>query len=138
MTPLKFAELKASGRLPSPSRRALALIEALKRENVTLPEICRLIQADPALTGRLLKLANSAAFARPRPAVAITPEVLMMLGLPAVRNLVLAFALIDNQRSGPSRLFDYAGFWSRALAEACVAQAIGAQLRVAPAAEMFT
>lgn len=136
--PLKFAELKASGRLPSPSRSALQLVELLKREDVTLPEVCRLIQTDPALIGRLLKLANSAAYARPRPAAAVTPDVLMLLGLPAVRNLMLVFSLIDGQRSGASRLFSYGAFWSRALAEACAAQSIGAQLRVAPAAEMFT
>jgi len=136
--PLKFAELKAGRRLPSPSRTALALIETLKRENVTLPEICRLVQADPALTGRLLKLANSASYARPRPTVAITPEVLMALGLPAVRNLVLVFSLIDGQRSGASSRFNHAGFWSRTLAEACVAQIIGAHMRVAPPAEAFT
>ncbi|MCX7896352.1 MAG: HDOD domain-containing protein, partial [Rhodocyclaceae bacterium] len=135
---LKFAELKASGALPMPSGTARALIETLRRENVTLPEVCRLIQADPALTGRLLKLANSAAYARPRPAAAVTPEVLMMLGLPAVRSLVLAFSLIDAFRAGQSERFDYGAFWSRALAEACAAQALGARLRVAPAAELFT
>lgn len=135
---LQFAELKAGGRLPSPSGLALQLIETLRREDASLPEICRLIQQDPALTGRLLKLANSAAYARPRPAAAVTPEVLMLLGLPTVRNLVLAFSLIEGQRAGPAQRFDYAAFWSHALAEACVAQAIGLRLRIAPPAEMFT
>lgn len=136
--PLRYAELKASGKLPSPSGAALALIEKLKREDVSLPEICRLIQSDPALTGRLLKIANSALYARPRPAAAVTPEILMMLGLPAVRALILAFALIEGHREGPARRFDYRAFWSASLAEACAAQMIGAQLRVAPAAELFT
>ncbi|NWG31071.1 MAG: diguanylate cyclase [Rhodocyclaceae bacterium] len=136
--PLRYAELKASGRLPSPAGMTLALIEKLRRDDVKLTEISRLIQADPVLTGRLLKLANAAVYARPRPVAAVTPEVLMMLGLPAVRNLVLAFALIDGHRSCQAQRFDCLAFWSCALAEACAAQAIAARLRVAPAAEMFT
>lgn len=136
--PFRYAELKASGRLPMPSKTALALIEKLRREDIQLTEVCRLIMADPALTGRLLKLANSAAYARPRPAAAVTPEVLMMLGIPAVRNLILAFSLIDGRRACEGQKFDCQRFWSHALAEASATQAIGARLRVAPAAELFT
>ena len=136
--PLQFAALKASGRLPLPSDLALELIRRLEREDVSLPEICRLIQRDPALVGRLLRLVNSSLYARPRPAAAITPDVLMMLGLPAVRSLVLAFSLIDAYRGGASQRFDYLRFWQHSLAEACAAQHIGLQLRVAPVSEMFT
>lgn len=136
--PLKFAELKASGRLPSPSRITLELIEKLKREDVPLAEICRLIQSDPALTGRFLKLANSAAYARARPAAVVTPEVLMLLGLPTVRNLILAFSLIDGVRGGQAAHFDYQAFWRRSLAEACAAQSVGMRLHVAPPGELFT
>lgn len=135
---IRFAELKAAGRLPSPSGPALKLIELLGRDDVALPEIVRLVQQDPALTGRILKLANSAAFVRPRPAAAISTDILMMIGLPTLRQLVLAFALIDSHRGGPCRAFDYAGFWSRAIARGAAAQALGSGLRLAPPAELFT
>ncbi len=134
----RLADLRASGRLPGPSRVARQLMLKLEREDTPLPEIVRLIQSDPALAGRLLRLANSAAYARPRPAVAITPEVLMLLGLPTVRNLVLAFSLIDARRAELGEGFDYPAFWSRSLAEGCAAQALGTVTRAAPAAEMFT
>lgn len=136
--PQRLAEFQASGRLPGPSRVARQLMLKLERDDTPLPEIVRIIQSDPALAGRLLRLANSAAYARPRPAVAVTPEVLMLLGLPTVRNLVLAFSLIDARRGGRGKDFDYPAFWSRSLAEACAAQALGTISRAAPAAEMFT
>ncbi len=135
---IRFAELKATGRLPSPSGPAMKLIELLGRDDVALPEIVRLVQQDPALTGRILKLANSAAFARPRPAVAISTDILMMIGLPTLRQLVLAFALIDGHHGGPCRAFDYSGFWSRAVARGAAAQTLGCGLRLAPPAELFT
>lgn len=134
----RLQALKTGRRLPSPSRLALDLVERLRQDDVSLPEVCRLIQSDPVLTGRLLKLANSSAYARPRPVLAISPDVLMMLGLATVRNLVLVFSLVDGLRRGPARVFDYTAFWSRALAEACAAQRLGAIVRSAPASEMFT
>jgi len=138
LDPIRFAELKAAGRLPSPSGPALKLIELLGRDDVALPEIVRLVQQDPALTGRILKLANSAAFARPRPAVSISTDILMMIGLPALRQLVLAFALIDGHRGGPCRAFDYAAFWSQSVARGAAAQTFGGGSRIAPPAELFT
>ncbi|MDP1607658.1 MAG: diguanylate cyclase [Rhodocyclaceae bacterium] len=136
--PLRFAELKAGGRLPSPSGSVLRLIELLSREDVALPEIVTALQPDPALTGRILKLVNSAAFARPRPAVAISSDVLMALGLPTLRQLVLIFSLVDGQRGGPCASFDYPAFWSRAMARGAAAQTFGSATRLAPAAELFT
>lgn len=138
LDPLRFAELRANSRLPSPSHAALELIDLLRRDDVSLGEICRTLQMDPAMVGRVLKFANSAVFARPRPAMALTPDVLMTLGLPIVRQLALVFSLIDNQRGGSCKVFDYGGFWSRSLAMAAAAQLVGSASRVAPAAEMFT
>ncbi|AVZ78158.1 hypothetical protein C3497_00760 [Zoogloeaceae bacteirum Par-f-2] len=138
LAPLRFAELKAGGRLPSPSGPALRLIELLARDTTALSEIVREVQQDPALTGRILKLANASAFARPRPAVAITVDVLMTIGLPALRQWVLACALIDGYRSGLCKALDYPAFWSRAIARGAAAQTLGAALRLAPPAELYT
>lgn len=138
LDPLRFAELRANGRLPSPSHAALELIELLRRDDISMGDICRTLQMDPAMVGRILKLANAAAFGRPRPAMALTPDVLMTLGLPTVRQLALVFSLIDGQRGGNCKVFDYGGFWSHSLAMAAAAQLVGSASRVAPAAEMFT
>lgn len=138
LAPMRFAEIKAAGHLPSPSGPALELIALLSRDDVALGSLVAVIQSDPALTGRILKLVNSAAFARQRPAVAITPDVLMVIGLPALKQLVLVFSLVDGQRGGPCAAFDYLAFWSRALARGAAAQTLGSGTRLAPAAELFT
>ena len=136
--PGRFVELKASGNLPSPRGAALKVIELCQRENVTLPEIIQVLQLDPAMVGRVLKLANSAAFGRPRPVVALTPDVLMSIGIQAVRQVVLAFALVSDNRHGRCPGFDYEAFWSRSVATGVAAQLIGAATRAAPPTELFT
>ncbi len=135
---LQFQLLKTSQRLPGPSPAAQALLDKLARDDVQLNVITQLIKTDPVLSGRLLRLVNSPAYGQTRPIAAITPEVLMLLGLPVVRNLVLAFALIDTYRERACERFDCLLFWSRSLAQACAAQVLGAIVRVAPAAELFT
>jgi diguanylate cyclase (GGDEF)-like protein len=134
----QFIELKASGNLPSPRGSALKVLELCQRDNVTLPEIIHVLQVDPAMVGRVLKLANSAAFGRPRPAVAITSDVLMSVGIQSVRQVVLAFSLVSGNRKGRCPGFDYEVFWSRSAATGVATQLLGAATRAAPPAELFT
>jgi diguanylate cyclase (GGDEF)-like protein len=136
--PDKFTELKASGDLPSPKGSALKVLELCQRDNVTLPEIIQVMQVDPVMVGRVLKLANSAAFGRPRPAVALTPDILMSVGIQSVRQVVLAFSLISGNRQGRCPGFDYEIFWSHSAATGVATQLLGAATRAAPPAELFT
>jgi two-component system cell cycle response regulator len=103
-----------------------------------LPELIQAVQVDPAMVGRLLKMANSAAFGRPRPVVALTPEVLMSIGIQSVRQLVLAFSLVSGNRQGQCAEFDYEAFWSRSAATGVAMQLLGAATRAAPPPELFT
>lgn len=134
----QFIELKASGNLPSPKGSALKVLELCQRDNVTLPEIIHVMQIDPATVGRILKLANSAAFGRARAVVALTPDVLMSIGIQAVRQVVLAFSLVSGNRHGQCPGFDYEVFWSRSAATGVATQLLGAATRAAPPAELFT
>ncbi len=134
----KLIELKAGGKLPSPPASALRALELCQRESSTIPEIIRALQTDPAMVGRILKLANSAVYGRPRPAVELSPGILMSIGIKAVRQVVLAFSLVANNRSGGCKQFDYDHFWSRSIATAVAARIVGSTVRVAPASELFT
>ena len=54
-------ELKACDRLPSPKGVALALMQVCQREDATTQEVAKIVQTDPALSGCVIKQANSAA-----------------------------------------------------------------------------
>ncbi len=128
-------KLAISGQLPSPKGVALAVLKLSQRENVTLAEITRVVQTDPALCGRLIKLANTATrIARP---VVSVQEAVMRLGMTTVRQLALGFSLLDQYRAGTCRAFDYQAYWSHSLLMGLTMQALGARVRVTTADEMF-
>ncbi len=62
----RFDELKATGLLPSPTGVAMEILRLTQNEGSTIKQIAQTIQADPALTGRTLKFANSASCRRPQ------------------------------------------------------------------------
>jgi len=135
---IDFDEVKQARELPSPTGIALNIMRMCRNENVSLRDLARQIQADPALAGRLIKLANAERSPGLRPVVAISTEVLLLLGVHVVRQVALGVSLINSYQSGACHAFDFNGFWSRSLSMACVAQAIGQQVMIAPPAELFT
>jgi len=128
-------QLKLSGQLPSPRGVALAILELSRRENATLGEIARVVQTDPALSGRLIKLANTASHVA-RPVVSIQ-EAVVRQGMATVRHLALGFSLVDQYRDGACEAFDYKGYWSHSLLMALCMQALGTRVHVAAADELF-
>jgi two-component system, cell cycle response regulator len=128
-------QLKLSGQLPSPRGIALAVLELSRRENVTLGEIARVVQTDPALSGRLIKLANTASHIA-RPVVSVQ-EAVVRQGIATVRQLALGFSLVDQYRDGACEAFDYKGYWSHSLLMALCMQALGARVHVAATDELF-
>jgi diguanylate cyclase (GGDEF)-like protein len=133
----RFDELKATGKLPSPAGVALAVIELCRREGVGIDEIAHAVCADPALSGRVIKFANSAASGPRRPVVSVN-DAIRMVGISTVRQLVLGFSLLGQYRSGACTAFDYGRFWSRALATGIAANAACLRVRSAAPEEAFT
>jgi len=131
----QIEHLKLSGQLPSPRGIALAILELSRRENATLTEIARVVQTDPALSGRLIKLANSASqIARP---VVSVQEAVVRQGMSTVRQLALGFSLLDQYRGGACEAFDYQRYWSHSLLMALCMQALGERVHIAAADELF-
>ncbi len=124
-------------RLPSPSTVALRLAELAVREDVSIPEFVRTLRSDPALAGRVLKFANSAAVATRRRATSVD-EAVVRVGLAGVRRLALAFSIMDCNRAGPCTAFDYDAHWSRSLARAIAAEQIAKRSGAASPEDCFT
>ena len=133
----RLQELKAMGELPSPKGAALAVMRLTQKEDVSIAELVRAVQTDPALVGRLIKAANAPEVGAERP-VAAVQDALILLGAPTVRYLALSFSLLNAHRSGLCANFNYGRFWSHSLACAVAAQAVAAQVRAAPPEEAFS
>lgn len=130
-------ELKLTGHLPSPTGVGLAILELTRGEDYAMGEVTRVIQGDPALTGRILKISNSAGFAGSQPATTVA-QAAMRLGVRSVRNVALGFTLISGNRTGSCRGFDYEHYWAHSLAVAVMAQGLAERLRSVPSADAFT
>jgi len=132
-----FDELKTTGKLPSPAGVALRIMELCRQDEVTLAEIAHVVQVDPALSGRLVKFANSATSGPRRPVTAIV-DAIRLLGINTVRQLALGFSVLGQHRTGACNAFDYHGFWARSLASAITANALCMRTRAAAPDEAFT
>lgn len=123
-------------RLPSPKGVALALTQACRRDDANLDEIASLVQTDPALSGRLLALANAASLGGRN--VASVEEAVGRMGLLRVSQVALAFSLIDQHGAGACQNFDYAGFWNRSLLMAAASRSFGSLRKLGVAGDLFT
>jgi diguanylate cyclase (GGDEF)-like protein len=132
-----FERLKATGNLPSPRGAALAIMRATQSEGVSTADLARAAGSDPAFVARIVRAANGLVGHRQRPIVAVQ-DAILMLGLPAVRNLALGFSLLSNYRSAKASGFDFNGFWSASLVTAISMQALAQATRRAPADESYT
>ncbi|MBS4098832.1 MAG: diguanylate cyclase [Sulfuricella sp.] len=136
MDPSRYAELKASGHLPSPQGVAFAIIKLMQRDDYQVNDLVHLVQSDPAIAGRILKFANAAAFSSGRAIVSLS-KAIIALGAFRVRDLVLAFSILHSNRSGTCANFDFSAFWSHSLATAIACKNIAPLAQIA-AEENFT
>jgi diguanylate cyclase (GGDEF)-like protein len=129
--------LKTTGRLPSPSGVALHIMELCRQEDATVEKVAHAVQADPALTGRLIKFTNASMHGSRRP-VASVADAIRLCGINTVRQLVLAFALVGQYSKGACKNFDYSLFWSRSLAVGIAANSLMSRVRASRPDEAFT
>jgi two-component system cell cycle response regulator len=131
-----LSDLRSLGSLPSPGPVVVRLLELASREDVSAAELARVLQTDPALTGRVLKLANSAGLGSRR--VASVADAVVRIGFRGVRQLALGLSLVDRARTGACSTFDYGTFWARAVATAVACEALARHLRLMPPDDAFT
>ncbi len=134
---INFQELKSTVRLPSPSGVALTIMKLAQQEDATIQQVTQSIKADPALSGRILRFANSAAFGARR-AIASVQDAAMLMGMQTVRNFALSISLVENNKKGNCPGFNYAIYWSQSLAMAVALAAITARERTVAPEEAFT
>ncbi|MBK9442878.1 MAG: HDOD domain-containing protein [Comamonadaceae bacterium] len=109
----------ATVKLPSISQVTQALIETLNDENAGVQDISDIIAQDPALTAKLLRLANSAQFGLPR-GVGSIEQAIQMVGMTRVRSLSLGASLCDSFPALPG--LNPQEFWQSSMACAAYAQ----------------
>ena len=106
-------------KLPTIPKVTQKLIASFSSEDVTVQDIADQITADPALSAKLLRLANSAFFHVSR-TIGTVEDALRMLGFVMVRNLVMGNGMVAAFRATPG--LDLKQFWRYNLNTACAAR----------------
>jgi HD-like signal output (HDOD) protein len=117
--------------MPSLPATRPKVLEVCNNPRISPADLKQVISLDPVLTGRTLKLVNSAYGGMEGRTVNMV-RAITMLGINTVKNLVLSAALMDNFDSGESRGFDHAGYWRHSLCVAVAAKLIARKRGIAP------
>jgi len=124
--------------LPTLSPIATRLMALSSRDDEQFDEIIRLMEMDPALTGRMLALCRRASTGVSQPVTTVR-RAAVLLGLEAVQSAVLSVQVYDllarptgidepaARRAGAG--LDRDGFWRHSLAVACCAEMLATEHR---------
>lgn len=107
--------------LPSPNQAALQILRASSRADVTSQQLSELAATDPVLTAELLRVVNSPLYGLSREVQSINHAV-TVLGLRALRNLVLCLSVRDVISKEALPEFDTTVFWEDSLRRAVCAK----------------
>jgi HD-like signal output (HDOD) protein len=106
-------------KLPTVPKVVQKLIDSFNADDISATDIAKLIASDPALSAKLLRLANSAYFHVSR-TIGTVDDALRMLGFVMVRNLVLGNGMVTAFRN--TKGMDLPQFWRYNLYTACAAR----------------
>lgn len=128
--------IRKADRLPSLPSVALEVLRLTRNDDVSVEQLARVIQNDPALCAKLLKIVNSSLFGVPRE-IASVRQATVILGLRSVKVMALSFSVVDVLRVRESDEFDMEGYWRRSLSTAVAARLIGKEVAPQLAEEAF-
>jgi len=122
--------------LPAMSPLAMKLIRLASIDDISVGDLSSVIEKDPSLTVRLLRLANSAFFRTGGPVTTIN-QAIQMVGLNRLRIMALSLSLRDTFPMGRVGAFDYEEFWKISIYQALLAKSLAQRLRTCKPDEAF-
>ena len=129
-------DLLRSAQLPALPQSAIRLLELSQDPNNGPAEFAIPIEADPGLTGQVLKFVNSSYFGFSREINSVKLAI-TLVGIRTIKNFALwsaVFSLMPNPRCGP---FDLKSLWQDSLRRALFARSFGKLLGMKDAEECF-
>lgn len=129
-------ELLGSAQLPALPQSAIRLLELSQNPDNGPPEFAVPIEADPGLTGQVLKFVNSSYFGFSREISSVKLSI-TLVGIRTIKNFALwsaVFSLMPNPKCGP---FDLKSLWQDSLRRGLFARAFGKLKGLKDAEDLF-
>jgi len=111
-------------KMPSLTTTLVKVLETCNDPLASANDLKRVISLDPVLTGRVLRLINSAYFSLDKPVSSLT-RAIIMLGVNTVKNLALSYTILCNLNGRSScQSFTTDDFWRHSLCVGVVAKSM--------------
>lgn len=113
--------------LPSPPAIAVQILNTVQKKESALNDLVKIISADPALTGKMLQVANSGFYAVKSEVTSID-RALAVLGTNVIKNIALSFVIATDLRGESQSSFNFDDYWRRSVTSAVAAELLIQQL----------
>jgi len=118
------------GKMPSLPTTVGKILEIANNPQASPADLNKVINLDPVLMGKVLKLINSAYYSLPNKITSLA-RAIIMLGINTVKNLALNTAVLSNVVSSAGRqALDLNGFWRHSIAVGVTAKMIAQRRKV--------
>lgn len=124
-----------SANLPTLPAAAMYILKLADDDKTDLGELAATIEKDPALSLKVLRAVNSPFYGIPQK-VSTVSQAVVLLGLHAVKALVLGFTLLNSVKTKKTG-FDHLAFWRRSMYAAAAARIIGSKTLMARQEDCF-
>lgn len=122
--------------LPTLPAVAMEVLRLCQQEEFDMSELAKIIGKDPALTAKILKVANSPLFNLRREVTKVS-QAIVWLGVQSVRTLALSFSLVRGLRKPSQGGFDQDRYWKRSIIAAVAARELAGRAELRSWEEAF-
>jgi diguanylate cyclase (GGDEF)-like protein len=116
-------KILASSQLPTLPSVAMRLLELARDPETEFKDVIDVVKADPAITTKILKAANSSFFGFKSPVTSIERAV-PLLGTTVVTTLALSFSLVDAAMTSGPLAQHYTAYWKMSIVQAVAAEVL--------------
>lgn len=120
--------VKKINNLPSLSPVVQKIGSVMSDPDVSATDVVNVLKLDPAIAGKVLRLANSAYIGIPR-TVSSLQNAVVILGQRRIHYLVIAASTLSAFKSGISLPFDKLRFWKHSVTAAMVGESIARHVK---------
>ena len=137
MTPDQIQEkVKTIIQLPALPSLAFEVAELVDNPKTSAQQLGRLISADQALTGKVLKIANSPFYGFPKK-ISTIDFAIIVLGFDALKEIVISIALVSSLQKKADNYFNTKVFWDHSIATGVIARRLARDIGYRVTGEVF-
>ncbi|MFZ4619137.1 MAG: HDOD domain-containing protein [Bacteroidota bacterium] len=137
MTPEQIREkVKTIIQLPALPSLAFEVVEMVDDPKTSAAQLGKLIAADQALAGKVLKIANSPFYGFPKK-ISTIDFAIIVLGFDALKEIVISIALVSSLQKKADGYFNTKTFWDHSISTGVIARRLARDIGYRVTGEVF-